>query len=150
MTPERLAIIEARAKEATAGPWYLVPLPWRRTDCPSYVNARSQDPHGGEPVLDAIDIDEWDDNEDRENRIGQADANLDFAANARTDVGCGRWLRSPTDIDASSASFMSRTRAHRKAMSVCSSVTYAVNCSPPWRIYMRKSLALIRCGIRDD
>ena len=86
VTARELEAMQARTDAATKGPWFLVPLPWRRRDMPSYVNAGSEDPHGGVPVLNAIGRDEFTDDFTEEDWIAQADNDLDFAANARTDL----------------------------------------------------------------
>lgn len=94
MTKPDLAAIAARCATATEGPWYTVQPPWRghyynkATDMyemlGTYVVAGDPDPHVGTPVLDSIDIDEWDG--DTGPDYSQSDADLNFGAHARTDI----------------------------------------------------------------
>lgn len=86
LTDADLERIEARAKAATPGPWFLVPLPWRYPDLPSYVTTGSPDPQVGRMVLDGPEIDSLDSDLTDEEAIAQVDADLEFAACARTDV----------------------------------------------------------------
>lgn len=84
--PGRLAEIRARVEAATTGPWFLVPLPWRRRDAPSYVTTRDEDPHAGRPVFMPWECEEFSDEFTEDDWINQADADLDFAAHAREDI----------------------------------------------------------------
>ena len=85
MTPQRLAEIRARLAAATPGPWFTVDLPWRPRGCGSWIVAGNPDPHVGTPVLDSIDIEEWLADEDGPDYT-QSDADLEFAAAARSDI----------------------------------------------------------------
>ena len=78
-----LAADLALCDAATPGPWYTVGPPWRPSGCPSYIIAGHHDPHIGKPVLDAIDVDEWDAEQDGPD-YSQSDADMAFAAAART------------------------------------------------------------------
>src|SRR5262245_7657798 len=78
-----LAADLALCETATPGPWYTVELPWRAQGCGTYVVAGNPDPHVGRPVLDSIEIDEWDAEEEGPD-YSQSDSDLAFAAAART------------------------------------------------------------------
>jgi hypothetical protein len=68
---------------ATPGPWYTVDGIWLPPNCGTYVIAGHYDLHRGKPVLDHIDIDESDADQDGPD-YSQSDADLEFAAEART------------------------------------------------------------------
>lgn len=81
-TPEQRAHWRALAEAATPGPWYIVGPPWAADAVGTYVVAGHHDPHVGTPVLDSIDIDEWDADAPGPD-YSQSDADLTFAAAAR-------------------------------------------------------------------
>ncbi len=99
ISEERLQEIRERCQSATQGPWYTVESPWRASyynketglnePIGTYVVAGSPDPHVGTPILDSIEIDEWEVPEDGSYcgpDYSQSDADLNFAAHARTDI----------------------------------------------------------------
>jgi hypothetical protein len=77
---ERLAEIEARMKAATEGGWFVVGPPWN--EAAPFINAVSEDPHGGEVVCDftycGFDADVRETN--------NSEANAEFIAHARSDI----------------------------------------------------------------
>jgi hypothetical protein len=80
MTGEELAAAKALADEATPGPWYTVDSPWGDS---TWVNALSEDPHGGVFVCDCksstAEYDDLGDNED----LYRPENNAAFIAAAR-------------------------------------------------------------------
>lgn len=74
-----LDAIQARAADATCGPWYVVGTPWNH-DTP-YVIAGHADPHFGTFVADMLSI-----SDDPANPKANRVANAEFIAHARQDV----------------------------------------------------------------
>ncbi len=80
LTDAQLAEWEALAERATGGPWYTVDPPWANSD---WVNAGSEDPHGGSLVCDCqAQHDDMTDDDEGDNAISDAA----FIAAARTAV----------------------------------------------------------------
>lgn len=84
MTEDELKQIEARCNAATPGPWHTCDPIWRQANSPGWVLAGDYDPHRGAGVVSALEIMEWEDGEDP--CYTQSDVDLDFIANARTDI----------------------------------------------------------------
>lgn len=40
--------------------WYVVGAPWLPSDAMPYIVAGNEDPHVGVPVVDVMDLDDWD------------------------------------------------------------------------------------------
>lgn len=59
MAADLLAALEAMDASATKGPWFVVGPPWNHGA--PFVNAGSEDPHGGKPVCDTSIQEDHDD-----------------------------------------------------------------------------------------
>lgn len=94
ITPEQIAEWQAACDAATPGPWHTVEAPWRgswydkeketHVTLPTYVIAGCEDPHAGTPVLAALDIEEWGEDNTYEDQVAKTDCDLGFTALART------------------------------------------------------------------
>lgn len=77
-------------KAATPGDWHVVGPPWREIRdhliSTTYVVAGNIDPQAGIPVLDGIEIDEWESEQERQSHIAQSDADLSCAAWLKTNA----------------------------------------------------------------
>ena len=82
-TEAQLAAWARLTEAATEGPWYTVDPIWLAPGLGTYVVAGHHDPHVGTPVLDHIEIEEWDAADDGPD-YSQSWADLEFAAAART------------------------------------------------------------------